>query len=272
MTALDFSYARPGGAALNAASVDSVGRYLGTDNRCITKPELDDYLNHGVSVWFIKENSSRGMLNGYSQGLSDARDAQNELNTLGHPTAAVYFTADFDIQPYQFATGNAYLQGAATVIPVARLGLYAGNDYLNYAGGLVTYRWKTASTSYDHGQTATELVHLVQTLDAVPIPDTDNDIILIPNHGQISNTTTADNGQTPITGDDMSAQSEQQIAEIHAALFNGTPAHLDVGKFDQVLNAVTDMQARLMAATGGGWDTYDETIKTLRYLKAQIKP
>jgi len=272
MTALDFSYARPGGAALNAANVVSVGRYLATDNRGITLEELNDYLNHGVSVWFIKENSSRGMLNGYPQGATDADAAQQQLNALGQPNAVVYFTADFDIQPSQFSSGNNYLKGVATVIPVTRIGLYAGNDYLNYAGELVTYRWKTASTSYDHGQITTLPVHLLQTLDAVPISDTDNDIILIPNHGQIPSTTTADNGKTPITGDDMSAQAEQQIAEIHAALFNGTPAHLDVGKFDQVLNAVTDMQTRLMAATGGGWDTYDETIKTLRYLKAQIKP
>ena len=184
MTALDFSYARPGGTALKSESVTSVGRYLGTDGRCITLAELNDYLNNEISVWFIKENSSRGMLNGYPQGAADASAAQQQLNALGQPNAVVYFTADFDIQPSQFSTGNNYLKGVATVIPVTRIGLYAGIDYLNAADTLITYRWKTASSSFDHGQTPNQPLHLVQTTDAVPIPNTDYNIIMQADHGQ----------------------------------------------------------------------------------------
>lgn len=274
MSALDFSYARPGGAALTAAGVTSVGRYLGTDGRCITLPELTDYLNNGVSVWLVKENSSRGMLNGYGQGASDARDAQGQLDALGQSNAVVYFTADFDIQRFQFAAGDQYLLGVASVMPVSRIGLYAGIDYLNHTAALVTYRWKTASSSFDHGQTAAAQLHLIQTTGATPIPNTDFDIIVQADHGQVGTlgTTTAGSGGTQLLEDDMSAAAEAQIADIHALLVNGTPAHLDVAAFTQGLNAVLDVQARMMAATGGGWDSFDEIVKAVRFLKAAVDP
>ena len=82
----------------------------------------------------------------------------------------------------------------------------------------------------------------------------------------------ASTGSTQILEDDMSAAAEAQIADIHALLVNGTPAHLDVGAFTQGLNAVLDIQARMMAATGGGWDSFDELIKAVRFLKAAVDP
>jgi len=194
MFGLDYSSARPGSAALLTAGVTSVGRYLGTDGRCITMPELTDYLTHGINVWFIKENAANGMLNGYGQGVSDATAAQTQLNTLNQETAVVYFTADFDAQPYQFAALDAYLHGVAAVIPVPRIGLYAGIDYLNYSANIVNYRWKTASSSFDHGQTAAVTIHIIQTLDAVPIPNTDYNVIVEANHGQTGTTATAGTG------------------------------------------------------------------------------
>ena len=199
MSGLDYSYARPGGARLNAAGVTSVGRYLGTDGRCITPAELQDYLTHNVSVWFIKENAADGMLAGSVQGVRDATAAQAQLNALGYPNAAVYFAADFNAQRYQFAALDAYLTGVASIIPLPRIGVYAGIDYLNHSAALVTYRWKTASSSFDHGQTANITVHLIQTLDPVPIPNTDYDRILQTDHGQVGGTNTAGTGgQTPL--------------------------------------------------------------------------
>lgn len=82
----------------------------------------------------------------------------------------------------------------------------------------------------------------------------------------------AGTGSTPITEDDMSATAEAQIAEMHALMVNGTPAHLDVDKFDQGVNAVLDIQARMMAATGGSWDAFDEIVKAVRFLKAAVDP
>ena len=79
-------------------------------------------------------------------------------------------------------------------------------------------------------------------------------------------------GSTQLLEDDMSAAAEAQIADLHALLVNGTPAHLDVAAFTQGLNAVLDLQGRMMAATGGGWDSFDEIVKAVRFLKAAVDP
>lgn len=79
-------------------------------------------------------------------------------------------------------------------------------------------------------------------------------------------------GDTLLQEDDMSAAAEAQIATIHSLLVNGTPAHLDVGAFTQALNAVLDMQGRMMAATGGGWDSFDEIVRNTRAIKAAQDP
>lgn len=211
MTALDFSYARPGATALTSVGVTSVGRYLATDGRGINLAELQDYLTHGVSVWFIKENAANGMLAGSVQGIRDATAAQQQLNALGQPNAAVYFTADFDIMPYQFAAADAYLTGVATVIAASRIGIYAGIDYLNHSAQLVTYRWKTAANSFDHGKTANVPVHLVQTLDSVPIPNTDYNRVLIANYGQIGGTQTAGTTGTPIISNPTKKREKMKL-------------------------------------------------------------
>ena len=206
MFGLDYSYARPGSAALLAAGVGSVGRYVGTDGRCINLTELNDYLTHGISVWFIKENAANGMLGGSAQGIRDATAAQTQLNALGQPNAAVYFTADFNAQPSQFGALNAYLTGVATVIPLTRIGIYAGIDYMNQAQTLATYYWKTASSSFDHGKTAAMQLHLIQTTNAVPIPNTDYNIIVQAEHGQVGTlgTVTAGTG-VPTSNTETSA-------------------------------------------------------------------
>ena len=230
MTALDFSYARPGSAALNAAGVTSVGRYLATDGRGITLAEFNDYTSRGISVWFIKENAARGMLNGYGQGVADAQWAENQMNALGVSGAPIYFTADFDVLSSQFPACDAYLNGAASVIGLARVGIYAGLHYLNHAVNLASYYWKTAANSWDHGETATIQLHLTQTLDAVPIPGTDYNIIGRPYHGQVTSAGVADLSGTQIGENDMTPDEHNLLVNISAALFGGGPSMPDGGK------------------------------------------
>lgn len=234
MFGLDFSGARPGGAALAANGIGSVGRYLGTDWRCIGPDELNDYLSNGVGVWFIKENRADGMLHGYGQGVQDALDAQAQLNVLGQPSAVVYFTADFDAQPYQFAALDSYLAGVATVIPIPRIGLYAGIDYLNHAASIASWYWKTASSSFDHGKTANMQLHLIQTLDAVPISGTDYDVIVQANHGQVGTI-----GTTTSTGPSDAVKAIQTALNAHGYT-------LDVDGLDGPLTdaAIRDYQAK----------------------------
>lgn len=176
----DYSYARPGGAALAAAGVVAVGRYLIGDARGITAAEYQDLVAHGIKVWVCYENSATGMLNGYAQGVADAQAAQAHLVAAGLPPDTLIFaTADFDVPSAQFPACDAYLQGFASVLGVNRTGIYGGTFYLNHVhtAGLARGFWECGSTSFAHGQAVQYPLHLQQTTKTPPVAGTDHNYI-----------------------------------------------------------------------------------------------
>lgn len=178
---VDYSWARPGGAALAKAGVSAAGRYLASDRRGITVAEYKDLTAHGIAVWLAYESSATGMLKGYGQGRSDATSSVQHIRDVGlSPTATVYATADFDVQTSQFAACDDYLRGFASVLGVSRVGIYGGLHYLNHACqmGLAVKFWRCGSTSFDHHETAQMTIHLHQTTNTPPVPGTDFNYIL----------------------------------------------------------------------------------------------
>jgi hypothetical protein len=104
MTGADYSWARPGGAALAARGITSVGRYLAADGRGLTRSEYADLTAHGLTVWLIREADGREMLSGRAAGQVNATIAQQQIDALGLPAdSVVYFTADFGPVPSQYA-------------------------------------------------------------------------------------------------------------------------------------------------------------------------
>lgn len=200
---LDYSDARPGGAALAAAHVVAVGRYLGNDSRCITPSEYQDLTRHGIGVWLVKESQtvdlSVSMLNGYNKGVADALAASAAIKQVGLPDGSpVYWAADFDIAPgsARVAQAESYVDGWNTIIPEGRRGGYGGLWFLNYlhGKGKVDFLWECASTSFRHGiNPASVPLHIQQTTDNPPIAGTD--------YNNIFDTSSfaGNGGATPIT-------------------------------------------------------------------------
>lgn len=186
---LDYSYARPGGAALAAAGVKAVGRYLATygDGREIEKPEYDDLVANGVGVWFVREGAAIGMLGGYAKGVSDAQIAVANLARLGLSNQVVYAAADWDVLDSQFGVCDDYMRGFASVIGAERTGIYAGLHYMNHAhaAGVAAWFWQAGATSWNHGEGAQMTVHLEQTVQQPPIAGTDHNFIYTANFGQV---------------------------------------------------------------------------------------
>lgn len=184
----DYSFARPGGAALKAAGVTSVGRYLGVprDGRQIEKPEYDDLTGHGLSVWFVREGAASGMLGGRAKGVSDATIAVANLERLGLPGSVVYAAADWDVQDSQFGACDEYLRGFASVVGATRTGIYGGLHYLNHAhaAGLAAWFWQAGATSWNHRESPAMTVNIEQTTRTPPCPGTDHNFIYTKNHGQ----------------------------------------------------------------------------------------
>lgn len=84
-------------------------------------------------------------------------------------------------------------------------------------------------------------------------------------HGPI--TTTAGTG----TGieDDMQADERAALMAVKAALLDGRPeTGMTKGALDVIYEGTRDVQGRMMAATGGQWDAFDELIKNTRSLLA----
>lgn len=179
----DFAYARPGGAALVAAGVTAVGRYLAMDSRGITSAEYQDYVAHGVHVWLVREGAATGMLGGAAQGVADAQLALSQIAVQGLPLGSpAYWAADFDIAPgsASVAAAEAYVDGWNSVIPAGRRGGYGGLWFLNYihGKGKVDFLWECASTSFRHGvDPASVPLHIQQTTDTPPLPGTDHNNI-----------------------------------------------------------------------------------------------
>lgn len=192
---LDFSDARPGGAALAAAGVLAVGRYLSDSaDRAVTAAEYADLQAHGVGLWVCRESSATAVLGGRAQGVQDATDAVRMLADAGLPAdTVVYATVDFDIAEADLPTADAYMDGWLTVIPLQRTGGYGGLRVLNhwFSTSRAAWFWKCASSSFDHGAAPQMTVHIEQTTDAPPLPGTDYNIIYTAVFGQVGASTTS---------------------------------------------------------------------------------
>lgn len=124
---IDYSYGRPGGAAIREAGFSFAMRYLGppSDPRCITPEERDDLHGSGVAIGLIWETAANRALSGFAGGRDDARAALDWMVVLGAPEhVACYMTCDFDTDPSNIDTVVDYVHGAASVMGYARTGIY----------------------------------------------------------------------------------------------------------------------------------------------------
>lgn len=128
MKGIDYSWGRPGGAAIKAAGYKFVLRYLSHDTtgKNLSKAELADLRSHGLLVGVVWESTAARMLGGITAGKADAISAVAQLTDLGMAGAFVYFANDTDTSAAQQPAIHAYLDGAASVIGADRVGLYSG--------------------------------------------------------------------------------------------------------------------------------------------------
>lgn len=221
----DYSWARPGGAALRAAGVVAVGRYLAADGRGITAAEYQDLRAHGIGLWLVREGSATGMLGGFTQGAADARIAVQQIAAAGLPAnSVVHAAADWDVTTAQFGVCDDYMRGFASVIGVNRTGIYAGLHYMNHAhaSGLAVSFWQAGATSWNHGEAPQMPINFVQTTLTPPLPGTD--------HNYINTTTTLAGSDAILLEDDLTPQQATALQAIYDAIFKGGPSMPDGGK------------------------------------------
>ena len=141
----DCSWDPPDQACMKSAGYAFMVRYSSRDpSKNLTRAELDSALALGLGVCVVFQEGKTQMLRGYSGGVTDAADADAFVTGLGLAGIPLYFSADWDVQDYEQAAVNAYLDGAASVISRARTGIYGGYPAVSKAlnAGKATWAWQ----------------------------------------------------------------------------------------------------------------------------------
>lgn len=148
---VDYSWARPGGAALAAAGKTFAVRYLYPGGgKGLTSGEVADLTANGIAVAVVFESGGAEALNGAGAGARDAQIAQGQLAACGLPaTMPVYFAVDFDANGGQLSAIDDYLNGAGSVLGQARVGVYGSYAVTTHcrASGSAPWSWQTYAWS-----------------------------------------------------------------------------------------------------------------------------
>jgi hypothetical protein len=154
---LDYSAGRPSHAAMKTAGVEFVCRYIGsrdyTANRSakwLSPVEVKDLHGAGIAIVTVFETGAKRALGGHAAGVEDGHTAVTELAYCGLPVdMPVYFAVDWDATVSQQAAINGYLDGAASVLGRARVGIYGGYGPVSRAldAGKAKWAWQTYAWS-----------------------------------------------------------------------------------------------------------------------------
>jgi hypothetical protein len=158
-------------AALKAAGVTAVGRYIGWDSvpgfssigKNLTTAEAAQLHGAGVAVFLAFEYAPDATVLGATQGIKDGQLAAKQLAALSAPSGmGVYFAVDFDIPDYATALDDTAVNARAKLGPVAQyfaairglkpayqVGAYGGYYAVKrlFDAGLITLGWQTIAWS-----------------------------------------------------------------------------------------------------------------------------
>lgn len=150
---IDYSFGRPGGAAIAAAGYKFAVRYVpypGDGGKGLTAVEKLDLDTHGIAIVMVFESTAGRMFDGAPAGRFDARRSVDALAALGFPAdRPVYFACDVDIVPGQFEYVDDYLLGCSQEIGLPLVGVYGEYDVIErcVVRGTATWLWQTYAWS-----------------------------------------------------------------------------------------------------------------------------
>lgn len=186
---VDYSYGRPGGAALKAAGKTFAVRYLQPgDGRSLTKTELADLLAHDISVPLVWESVANRALGGEVDGIADGKAAKAAKAALGiGASVPVYFAVDFNAATTDLPTIDAYLGGVAQGLGGDLVGVYGGLRVIRHCQSAGSAKWFWQTYAWSGTPTIWQPnTHMQQYLNGQSIngADVDLDRALVPNFGQ----------------------------------------------------------------------------------------
>ena len=181
--ATDFAGARHSGAALKAAGVSLVLRYLpggGGAWKHVSRAEIDDFHANGISVLLNFEATTAGPLRGRAQGLVDGPKAVTGAKLLGYPERfPIIYSVDTDVTASAMGRVIDYFTALhETPGHTWPIGVYGEADVLDAlaAAGLSSFGWQTVAWS--HRRVSAHASLLQQVAKTAGLEDTDNNLVL----------------------------------------------------------------------------------------------
>jgi Domain of unknown function (DUF1906) len=210
----DFAWIKPDPGATRAAGYSFVIGYVSNSpGKDLSADQIAAYRDADLEVGLVWETTANRVLDGAAAGTEDGVLAGQKAVAVGYPVECViFFAVDFDAQPADFPTIEAYAEAFNDAIPypVGIYGSYAVIEGFVTAGEPpVQYGWQTAAWS--RGQLSGK-AHLYQRaahtnwplIDGVPASAFDEDVKLLdlPLFGAA--------GQQPQTDDDAPATAQSR--------------------------------------------------------------
>lgn len=264
---IDYAGGRPGGAAISAAGYAFCVRYLtaggpGLPGKLLTPGEFADLQAHGISVVLNWETTADRMLGGYAVGVADAGEALITARTLGVPdNRPIFFSADWDATLAQQTQIDAYLQGCAAVIGIARVGIYGGYWPVKRAldSGTARWAWQTGAWSGGNRDPRIHLYQRVGTVTVGGIPCDVNEACQLPDFGQhplpitpendVQNFRVQGNDTLPLICPTGSASAVTAQAWVSAIVDGPDPGHVHLW-FQNDTGGISDVALDIAFANG----------------------
>lgn len=215
MQVLDYSAGYPGATAIARAGYAGTVRYLRKEGASrvqpITAAEYTDMRAHGLSTSLVYQAVDKArVLQGHAAGVHDAGWALGQARAVGiHTPRAIYFAVDFDVSMTQVQQILAYLDGAATVLGIGRVGVYGGYRIVSAAVPThATYGWQTAAWSSGKRAPTAHLYQRIGTALVAGIGCDINDVLAL------------DWGQDTYQEDDMFSEDDaKRLKAVHDRVF-----------------------------------------------------
>ncbi|WP_166462951.1 glycoside hydrolase domain-containing protein [Amycolatopsis acidicola] len=139
----DYSAGKLTGTALRAAGFTGVVRYIDDPENWRTKhtnnAEYASLVGAGLAVVLVMEVGTSDADGGYNQGVAYAKRALSGANALGY-SGPIFFANDRTT--VNVSLWRSYLDGAASVLGIGRVGAYGFKDAVNAAIGHASYFWQ----------------------------------------------------------------------------------------------------------------------------------
>ncbi|TDV54208.1 uncharacterized protein DUF1906 [Actinophytocola oryzae] len=146
---LDYSANRLHGTTIKNAGYTGVIRYIDSPTRLATKhTDQNEYRSHlaaGLAVLLVMQTTTTASDGGFSVGRAHARRALAGADHLGYQ-GPIFFTNDRTTLPNPSAW-KSYLDGAASVLGIGRVGAYGFRNAMDVAVGHATYFWQAGRRS-----------------------------------------------------------------------------------------------------------------------------